>query len=56
MICRKTTTGQQMRCMKALGERNIRRDPDLQTVEIHIRIALLNRFSALGAAEIVRVD
>jgi hypothetical protein len=31
------------------------RDPDRQTAEIQIRIALMNRFSALGTAEIVRV-
>ncbi|KAA0916012.1 IS5/IS1182 family transposase, partial [Aquicoccus porphyridii] len=29
--------------------------PDRQTAEIHIRIALMNRFSALGTAEIIRV-
>jgi len=29
--------------------------PDRQTAEMHIRIALMNRFSALGTAEIVRV-
>lgn len=28
---------------------------DRQTAEIHIRIALMNRFSALGTAEIERV-
>ncbi len=28
---------------------------ETRTAEIHIRIALLNRFSALGTAEIVRV-
>ncbi|MEN9807772.1 MAG: hypothetical protein RL756_2292 [Pseudomonadota bacterium] len=44
-----------MRCLKALGERIAARDPDRQTAEIQIRIALMNRFSALGAAEIVRV-
>ena len=44
-----------MRCLKALGERIAARDPDCQTAEIQIRIALMNRFSALGAAEIVRV-
>jgi hypothetical protein len=32
------------------------RDPDRQTAEIQIRIALMNRFSALSAAEIVRVE
>ncbi|TCM86552.1 DDE family transposase [Rhodovulum steppense] len=31
------------------------RDPDRQTAEIQIRIALLNRFSVLGAAEIIPV-
>lgn len=44
-----------MRCLKALGERIAARDPDRQTAEIHIRIALANRFTALGTAEIVRV-
>jgi len=45
-----------MRCLKAFGERIAARDPDRQTAEIQIRIALMNRFSALGTAEIVRVD
>lgn len=44
-----------MRCLKACGERIVARDPDRQTAEIQIRIALMNRFSALGTAEIVRV-
>ncbi len=39
-----------MRCLKAFGERIMARDPDRQTAEIHIRIALMNRFNALGAA------
>ena len=30
-------------------------DPDRQTAEIHIRIAFVNRFNALGTAEIIRV-
>ena len=38
----------------AFGERISARDPDRQTAKIQIRIALLNRFSALGTAEIVR--
>lgn len=45
-----------MRCLKSLGDRISARDPDRQTAEIHIRIALMNRFSALGTAEVVRVD
>ena len=44
-----------MRCLKAFGERIAARDPDRQTAEIQIRIALINRFNALGTAEIVRV-
>jgi len=30
-------------------------DPDRQTAEIHIRIALMNRFNALGTAVIERM-
>lgn len=44
-----------MRCLKSFGERIAARDPDRQTAEIQIRVALINRFKALGAAEIVRV-
>ena len=44
-----------MRCLKAFGERIMARDPDRQTAEVQIRIALMNRFNALGAAEIVRM-
>ena len=55
-IAEQCPDGQWMRCLKAFGERMMARDPDRQTAEIHIRIALMNRFSALGTAEIVRVD
>ena len=44
-----------MRCLKAFSERIAATHPDSQTAEIQIRVALMNRFSALGAAEIVRV-
>ena len=44
-----------MRCLKSFGERIASRDPDRQSAEIHIRVALMNCFSALGKAEIVRV-
>ena len=44
-----------MRCLRAFGERIAARDPDRQTAEIHIRVALINRFNALGTAEVVRV-
>lgn len=44
-----------MRCLKAFGERIAARDPDRQITEIHIRIALINRFNTLGSAEVVRI-
>ena len=44
-----------MRCLKAFGERISARDPDRQTAEIQIRVALINCFNALDAAESVRV-
>jgi len=44
-----------MGCLKSFGERIASRDPERQTAEIHIRIALMNRFNALGTAEIERV-
>ncbi|MFC0339161.1 hypothetical protein ACFFII_00045, partial [Paracoccus niistensis] len=44
-----------MLCLKSFGERIASRDPDRQTAEIHTRVALMNRFVALGRAEIVRV-
>lgn len=45
----------QMRCLKAFGERISSRDPDRQAAEIHVRIALMNCFNALGTAMIKRV-
>jgi hypothetical protein len=44
-----------MRCLRAFGERNAARHPDSQTAKIQIRITLMNRFSALGTTEMVRV-
>ncbi len=44
-----------MRCLKSFGERIASRDPDRQTAEVQIRVALMNRFNALGTAEIERV-
>lgn len=44
-----------MRCLKAFGERIAARDPDRQTAQIQIRIALINRFSARRTAETVPV-
>ncbi len=44
-----------MRCLKSFGERITSRHPDRQAAEVHIRVALMNRFNALGTAEIERV-
>lgn len=44
-----------MRCLKAFGERTVAIDPDRQIAEIHIRIALMNRFNAFVTAEITCV-
>lgn len=41
-----------MRGLKSFGERIASRDPDPQTAEIHIRIALMNRFNVLDQADI----
>ncbi len=45
-----------MRCLAAFGERVAPRCPDRQIAEIQIRIALMNRFPALGPADIIRVN
>lgn len=37
-----------MRCFKLLGERIMSRDFDRQVTELHIRAAILNRFTVLG--------
>lgn len=44
-----------MNCLKLFGERIMSRDPRRQTAEIQIRIAIMNRTSALGRAEIEAV-
>ena len=44
--------GQRMNRRKLLGDRFMSRDPDRQIAEIQIRIAIMNRCSALGRAEI----
>ena len=45
----------QMRRLKSFGERIASRAPHRQAAEIHTCIALMNRFTALGTAEIARV-
>ena len=44
-----------MRCLKLLGERLSARTTHRQTTELQIRAALLNRFTALGMPETMRV-
>ena len=52
---RRSRVETKMNCLKLLGQKLAARDFDRQTAEIHIRVALMNRFNALGTAEIVRV-
>jgi hypothetical protein len=44
-----------MHSLKAFRERISAGDPDHQTVEPHMRMAPMKRFSALGMAEIAHV-
>lgn len=44
-----------MRCLKLLGERIMAKDFDRQDAEGQILIALLNRFTALGTPETLRM-
>ena len=37
-----------MNCMKLLGQKLAARDFDRPTTEIQVRVAILNRFTALG--------
>ena len=45
-----------MRCLKAFGDRIAARHPESQEAEVQIGVTLMNHFSALRTAEIVRVD
>ena len=45
---RRSLVEAKMRCLKRLGERVMARDFDRQVAELHIRAAILNRFTALG--------
>ena len=52
---RRSLVETKMHCFKRLGERVMARTFDRQVVELHIRVALLNRFSQLGRPETVAV-
>jgi hypothetical protein len=44
-----------IRCPKSFGELIASQDPERQAAEVHIRVALMNRFNALGTADIRRM-
>lgn len=52
---RRSLVESKMRCFKLLGERVMARTFDRQVVELQVRAALLNRFSALGRPQTVAV-
>ena len=52
---RRSLVESKMHCFKRLGERVMARTFERQVVELHIRVALLNRFSQLGRPETVAV-
>jgi hypothetical protein len=45
---RRSRAETKMHCVKLLGQRLMARDFDRQVAELHIRVAVLNRFTALG--------
>jgi hypothetical protein len=53
IVCKQTTAGQRMHCVKLLGQRLSARDFERQVSEIQIRAAILNKFTALGIPETV---
>lgn len=52
---RRSRVEAKMRCLKLLGERLMARTFDRRTTELHIRAALLNRFTRLGTPTTQRV-
>ncbi|GKS97519.1 hypothetical protein AVAK2825_23310 [Acidovorax sp. SUPP2825] len=52
---RRSLVETKMHCFKRLGERVIARTFDRQVVELHVRVALLNRFSQIGRPHTVSV-
>ena len=45
---RRSRVETKMNCLKLLGQKLMARDFDRQTAELQVRIAILNRFTALG--------
>lgn len=52
---RRSLVETKMHCFKRLGERVTARTFERQVVELHVRVALLNRFSQIGRAQTVPV-
>jgi len=52
---RRSLVETKMRCFKRLGERVMARTFERQVVELHVRVALLNRFTQLGCPVTVPV-
>ena len=52
---RRSLVETKMHCFKRLGERVTARTFDRQVVELHVRVALLNRFSQIGRPQTVPV-
>jgi hypothetical protein len=52
---RRSLVETKMRCFKRLGERLMARTFERQVVELHVRVALLNRFTQLGCPVTVTV-
>ncbi|MEN9892770.1 MAG: hypothetical protein RLY78_3065 [Pseudomonadota bacterium] len=52
---RRSLVETQMHCLKRLGERVTARTFERQVVALHVRLAVLNRFSQLGRPQTVRV-
>ena len=52
---RRSLVETKMHCFKRLGERVMARTFERQVVELHVRVALLNRFSQLGRPQTVAV-
>ena len=52
---RRSLVETKMHCFKRLGERVTARTFDRQVVELHIRVALLSRFSQIGRPQTVPV-
>ena len=52
---RRSLVGTKMNCIKRLGERAMSRTFERQVNELHIRAAILNRFTELGRPQTVAV-